>query len=124
MHISPPSTDCVDNGTWTFEKIESSFGRDGVITLYVFSTFVFLLNLILFLATVYKFFQCHVLTKHQVETNEKMREIERKSISFIIFQIFNQSIMVSIPLIMAGYQMFSISRNGKDKKKRILQIFQ
>ena len=57
---------CVENGTWTFDIIESSFGTDGVITLYVFSIFVFLFNLILFAAILYKFFKCHALSKQQV----------------------------------------------------------
>ena len=62
----PLDSDCVENGTWTFKNIESSFGTDGVITLYVSSTFVFLFNLILFAATLYKFFRCNALSKQQV----------------------------------------------------------
>ena len=62
-------SDCVENGTWTFKNIELSFGTDGVITLYVFSSFVFLFNLILFAVTLYKFFRCHALSKQQVFSN-------------------------------------------------------
>ena len=64
--VSPLDSDCVKNGTWAFKNIELSFGTDGVITLYVFSAVVFLFNLILFAATLYKFFRCHALSKQQV----------------------------------------------------------
>ena len=37
-------------------------------------------------------------------------------------KIFNQSIMVSIPLIMAGYQLFSIGRHGKGKKRNFTTL--
>ena len=58
---------CVENGTWTYKNIEQSWGTGGVITLYFFSIFVFIFNLALFLAIVYKFFNCHALSRKQVK---------------------------------------------------------
>lgn len=78
---------CVENGTWTYENIELSWGTGGVITIYFFSIFAFIFNLALYGAILYKFFKCHELSRTQ---------------------IFNQSIMVSVPLTMASYQMLSI----------------
>ena len=65
----------------------------------------------------YKFFKCHALSKQQVKFIEKMSE------KMTILQILNQSIMVSIPPMMAGYQLFSIGRHGKGQK-RLLQLFE
>ena len=112
---------CIENGTWTYENIEQSWGTGGVITLYFFSIFVFIFNLALFLAIVYKFFKCHALSRKQVIGYGKLL----KTISLIIWQMFNQSIMVSVPLTMASYQMLSISIYTKVRQKILtLRLFE
>ena len=68
-----PEPSCVENGTWTFEKIELSLGSDGVITLYFFGITVFLFNLFLFVTLLYKFFKCNELSKQQVRGKELSR---------------------------------------------------
>ena len=98
---------CVKNGTWDFKSIKQSFGSGGVTSLYVFSIGIFLLNLSLFMATMYKFYKCQQLTHKQVRKGPICLVLH-----LLILQKINQSFLVSTPLMLASYQMLSISNNA------------
>ena len=78
---------CTESGTWSYDKVRESFGDVGVISLYASSVIVYFVCHISFAVTVYKFFQYPSLSKTQ---------------------ILNQCIIIAIPPMMSGYQMFSI----------------
>ena len=89
--------DCAANGEIpSFAQLEASFGLSGVVSLYVFSVFLFLATLTLFILTLVRLASLY--------RNAGQAEVSSQS----ELQISSVGLILSVPTVLSLYQMLTV----------------